>query len=184
METATKLVDQTFVEKLSIEQSIKKKEFMEIKIKLEKVNTDKLNQEKLHQIEYKRKCMAFDYLWRCFPEIMATKNQNPAIFFKEVEDSEFEKILKAARHHNGVRVAFAIVSVLGAWVGAILGAMFVHPVFVGLMFGLFPLSIIALGIPLESYFDPIARHNSYLGRGKQKKFLEFYQNAQKMKQDE
>ena len=93
------LINQTFVEKLSAEQVIAVKEFA----------------------DFKDESMVFNYLWHIFPEIMTTKNQDHQLLRQKIGDSEFARILKAAKRFYGFRFyGFLIVTVLG-FAGALIG---------------------------------------------------------------
>ncbi len=96
-EAITGLIKQTFVERLNTEQILKKKEFVELR----KIDVGKYCQEKLEKRKRKDEYLAFNYLWRKFPETMATKNQNPQFLRQEMGEMEFERVLKVAKRFYG-----------------------------------------------------------------------------------
>lgn len=135
-ETATKLVNQTFVESLHVQQGMAKKEFVELK----KINYDRQNQERLQRKSEKEKKkdnhMVFNYLWHYFPEAMALntahKNLGPENIPLVIGDSEFKKILKSAKRFHWFCVSaysvpfifFTILTVYSFTLGSGFGFLF------------------------------------------------------------
>lgn len=116
-ESSTRLVKQTFIEDLHTRQEVAKSDFA----KLQKVDAVKQNQEKLQKRERQEKYMVFNYFWHHFPEVMATKDQNPNALCWEIGDSEFKKTLKAAKRFYGFKAYGSLTVLTLGFIGTNLG---------------------------------------------------------------
>lgn len=182
---SSSLVNPTFFEGLHAKQELVKKEFFKLKkIDAYKKNQEKLQrrlqylQQKLRQGENRDKYMVFNYLWHRFPEVMATKNQDPQLLRQEIECSEFEKILKTARRFYGFRASVAGVVAAGSVSATIFSTIFITPhiLIFGIPFSIFTI-MLASAYPITSYFNPDDRTEA--NSDKRKKLQELYQNTQK-----
>lgn len=176
MTTATKLVRPTFFENLHVQQDLIKKEFVELK----KSDIDKRSQEKIQQRKSKDEHMVFNYLWRYFPETMATKNQSPILLHQKIGDIEFKRILKVAKRFYGFRF-YASCALMGiSFVGIILSSS-LNLNFLAAFFGPICLaSTIPLVITWGPYLDP--GHLSVNETDRRIYLCELYQNKMLEKQ--
>ncbi len=150
---SSSLVEPTFFDKLHIKQGFVKKEFVELK----NIDADKQNQAKLQQGESKDEWIVFNYLWCHFPEVMATKNQDPKLLRQEIGNSEFEKILKVAKRFYGFRVYASWTILAASFIGTVLSSdlLILDPVLATISFAI----CLGIGCPLlvithDPYFSP------------------------------
>lgn len=173
-ETPSLLINQTFLERLNAEQDTKRKEFTKLKsIDADKQN-NKISQEKLRQKEHKNRCMVFNYLWHRFPEAMAARNYNPTIIRQASGDSEFERILKAARRYYGSWVVGSSVMLAGNTAATVLNIEFSFPLFI-ISFLMLSFSSFVFGSATNYYLHPAYAANI----DKRKKLQELYKNSRK-----
>lgn len=167
--TATKLINPTFVEDLHTQQELAKKEFAELK-----------KQERLQRKKDKEEYMVFNYLWRCFPEIMTIKNQNPKLLRKEIVDSEFERILKVAKRFYGFRAYSSIALMVGSFIVAFLSSSYEEFEFLTMIsFSIMLFSVFPLVLTCSSYFSP---KDSARDEENRRRYLRsLYQNTQSKK---
>ena len=176
------LINQTFIEGLHLNQELAVKEFTELKkIDVEKRREERIK-EKLQKGKIKDEHLVFNYLWRYFPETMATKEQNPQLLRQEMGESEFKRILKLAKRFYSFRTFLWFVPTITITTSTILVSLSLGIDYIPLPLFFDTLSLICVFLGCSFLYSP-----EFLGQFtkiRRKHLIELYQNQVPKKQNE